>query len=155
MIFGNNGSFEHNYETEEMSNESLSLITEAAMLDALTEEELDAFLESSSDVNAMLRQEVLMEKSIVRLDKKAKLSRAHKMAIFTMAKEKNDRDYKKLVTLWRMERVLEAKLYKKYANPAMSRAKASLKKIAKAPTTVTNKLVNQTNRMLNGGIKRK
>lgn len=155
MIFGNNGSFENNYETEEMSNESLSLITEAAMLDALTEEELDAFLESSSDVNAMLRQEVLMEKSIVRLDKKAKLSRAHKMAIFTMAKEKNDRDYKKLITIWRMERVLEAKLYKKYSNQAMSRAKASLKKIAKAPTMVTNKLVKQTNKMLNSGIKKK
>lgn len=155
MIFGNNGSFENNYETEEMSNESLSLITEAAMLDALTEEELDAFLESSSDVNAMLRQEVLMEKSIVRLDKKAKLSRAHKMAIFTMAKEKNDRDYKKLITIWRMERVLEAKLYKKYSNQAMTRAKASLKKIAKAPTMVTNKLVKQTNKMLNSGIKRK
>ena len=60
-----------------------------------------------------------------------------------------------LVTLWRMERVLEAKLYKKYANPALSRAKASLKKIAKAPTTVTNKIVKQTNKMLNGGIKRK
>lgn len=155
MIFGNNGSFENNYETEEMSNESLALITEAAMLDALTEEELDAFLESSSDVNAMLRQEVLMEKSIVRLDKKAKLSRAHKMAIFTMAKEKNDRDYKKLITIWRMERVLEAKLYKKYSNQAMTRAKASLKKIAKAPTMVTNKLVKQTNKMLNSGIKRK
>ena len=155
MIFGNNGSFENNYETEEMSNESLALITEAAMLDALTEEELDAFLESSSDVNAMLRQEVLMEKSIVRLDKKAKLSRAHKMAIFTMAKEKNDRDYKKLITIWRMERVLEAKLYKKYSNQAMSRAKASLKKIAKAPTMVTNKLVKQTNKMLNSGIKKK
>lgn len=155
MIFGNNGSFENNYETEEMSNESLALITEAAMLDALTEEELDAFLESSSDVNAMLRQEVLMEKSIVRLDKKAKLSRAHKMAIFTMAKEKNDRDYKKLITIWRMERVLEAKLYKKYSNQAMTRAKASLKKIAKAPTMVTNKLVKQTNKMLNSGINRK
>lgn len=155
MIFGNNGSFENNYQTEEMSNESLALITEAAMLDALTEEELDAFLESSSDVNAMLRQEVLMEKSIVRLDKKAKLSRAHKMAIFTMAKEKNDRDYKKLITIWRMERVLEAKLYKKYSNQAMTRAKASLKKIAKAPTMVTNKLVKQTNKMLNSGIKRK
>ena len=155
MIFGNNGSFENNYQTEEMSNESLALITEAAMLDALTEEELEAFLESSSDVNAMLRQEVLMEKSIVRLDKKAKLSRAHKMAIFTMAKEKNDRDYKKLITIWRMERVLEAKLFKKYSNQAMTRAKASLKKIAKAPTMVTNKLVKQTNKMLNSGIKRK
>ena len=153
MIFGQNGLFEQNYETEEISNDSLSLITEAAIIDACTDEELLAFLESNTEINAMLRQEVLLEKSIVRLDKKARLSKAHSMAVFTIAKEKNDRDYKKLVTLWRMERILEQKLYKKYSSQALTRAKASMKKIAKAPSAIAKKVVNKTNNMLNSGIK--
>lgn len=146
MLFNKDGQFDN----EVISTESMNYIMEAAMREGLTDDELSAFLESQSEVSSAINDNILMEKTIIRLDKKAKLSKAHKMAIFTIAKEKNDPKYKKLVTVWKMERFLEAYLTKKYGNQALRRAKESMKKSANSSSAMVQKAANNVKQQLNG-----
>jgi hypothetical protein len=89
-----------------------------------------------------------VERSIVRLDKEARKNRAYKMAIFQTAKEKGDRDFKKLLTLWKLERFLEGKLEKRYAAQAKQLAKNALKKAKATKSKVVGKAVNKANLLL-------
>jgi len=146
MLFGNDGHIDNEY----ISTESMNYIMEAAMREGLTDEELSMFLENQTEVNAALNENILMEKTIVRLDKKAKLSKAHKMAIFTIAKEKKDPKYKKLVTVWKMERFLEAYLAKKYGNEALRRAKKAVQNSQKSSSSMVQKAANKVKTQLNG-----
>lgn len=129
MLFNSNGH-EDNY-SDEISTEAMSCIMEAFISDEFTEDELSMFLENKTECDDAVMNGVLLEKSIVRLDKKAKLSKARKMAIFTIAKEKNDPKFKKLITVWKMERFLENILEKKYGNEASRRAKKAVSNSAK------------------------
>jgi hypothetical protein len=153
MLFGSNGNIQPNTE-DVLSTEDQALIFEAAILESLTGEELTAFLESHNEVNAAIRDEVLLEKSIVRLDKKAKTSQAQKMAVFTIAKEKNDPKLKKLLTVWRMERLLEMDLFKKYGNEGLRRAKKAVGNGQKSKSALVKKVANNVNKSLNGPAKR-
>ena len=146
MLFNREGSID----TEVISTESQAYIMEAAMLENLSQEEISAFLENSTEVTSAVNENILMEKTIVRLDKKAKLSKAHKMAIFTIAKEKNDPKYKKLVTVWKMERFLEAYLAKKYGNAALRRAKETMRNSSKSSSSVIQKVAANAKSQLNG-----
>jgi hypothetical protein len=121
MLFDRKGGF--NTEEEVLSTEATNYIMEAFVKDEFTTDELSMFLENQTEVDDAVSNNILMEKTIVRLDKTAKLSKAKKMAIFTIAKEKNDPKFKKLLTVWKMERYLEAELEKKYGNEAGRRAK--------------------------------
>lgn len=104
-----------------------ALIIEAAICEAIgTKEGLQEFLECEAPM--FVKMGILTERSIVRLDKKAKLSKAEAQAVFIIAKERGDRDYKKLCTIWKMRKVLIEKLTKKYANEARRRAKTMVKK---------------------------
>ncbi len=115
-----------------INEEDEKLIIEALLIDNLSDEEITELTESSAVCGDLTSLGILTEKTIVRLDKKAKISRAYKTAVFTIAREKKDRDFKRLVTVWRMERALEAKLMKKYHAAAMKRAKASVTKLNSA-----------------------
>lgn len=152
MLFNNNGSVIP--ETDEISLEATSYISEMMMLDTLTSEDIRSFCESQEEVDAAIADGILMERTIVRLDKKAKLSKATKMAVFTIAKEKNDQDFKKLTTVWRMERYLEAKLEKKYLNEAMRRAKKSVAKSANSKSKTVKKAASTGKKDLNAIIAR-
>lgn len=149
MLFGRRGLEPTQYHSEEITQESLAMIMEAAMADALTQEELEAFLENYNEVSNAIGEEVLMEKSIVRLDKQAKLSRAQKVAVFTVAKEKNDPLFKKLLTVWRMERFLEAQLFKKYGNEGMRRAKKAMQQGSQSKSNLVKKVAKNLQKQLN------
>jgi hypothetical protein len=119
MLFNSgNGSIEDN-SSEEMSLESYSQILEAMILENLSPEEILEGLADFNEVKALVSEgdsptEVLTEKSIVRLDKAARLHKARSVAVYTVAKEKGDPLFKKLLTIWRAER---------FINEAMRRAK--------------------------------
>lgn len=136
-------------ENEEMSLESLQYIIEAMLYDTLSSDELESFLENSFEVNSAIAEEVVMEKTVVRLDKKAKLSKARKMAVFTIAREKNDPKFKKLLTLWRMERSIEQYLDKKYGNEAMRRAKKAQSTAANSKAATVQHAANKAKSMFN------
>ena len=105
--------------------EANNLVVESLIADNLSNEEISEMTESSEVCNDLVSMGIVTEKTIVRLDKKAKISRAYKTAVFTIAREKKDPKFKKLVTVWRMERALEAYLMKKYHAEAMKRAKVA------------------------------
>lgn len=151
MLFDKTG---HEIDDEVISAEESCYMMEAVM-NELSADELSMFLENTTEVDAALSEGVLLERTIVRLDKKAKLSKARKMAVFMIAKEKNDPNFKKLLTVWKMERYLEAVLEKKYGNEATRRAKkfVNRRKDKKEVSAMVQKAVNKANDQLNGGAK--
>lgn len=147
MLFGLEDLVETNEVTPKSSAE---IIGEQVLFDLLSKDEISSISESRVELEALREMGIVEERTIVKLDKKAKLNRAYKAAVFTIARERNDRDFKKLLTLWRMERVLEDKLMKKYSQQAMKRAKDSLRNVAKSAnsakvrkSTVINRAVER------------
>lgn len=106
-----------------------ALIAEAHLLESLNPCQLEEFLSEDGLGDSLVKLGILSEKSIVRLDKIAKLSRAEKQAVYMIAKEKGDRDYKKLNTVWKLKKLLTAKLEKRYGVEAKRRAKTMVKKV--------------------------
>lgn len=93
-----------------------------------TPEEISAMAESYDEMGAMSEtMGVAMEKVIVRLDKKSRLAHLQQAAVFKLANAANDPKYRKLLTLWKMERQIEAYLNKKYASKATKIAKSKIK----------------------------
>ena len=137
MLFDSSGNFEN---IDELSVEDQALIIEAALLDVLSNEELTAFLENKEEVDTVLNEQVLLEKSIVRLDKKARLNRATKQAVYQIAAEKNDPKFKKLLNVWRLERLFKKYLFDKYSTMAMSRAKKAIAKAKKSKSKTVKKV---------------
>lgn len=128
MLFDNDGSFAN----DSVSIEAEALMMEAAMMDVMSADEIADFVANPVETATAVRESVLLEKNIVRLDKKAKLENLRKTAIFTIAKENNDRDFAKLMKVWKSERFLEAKLEKKYGRQAAQRAKEAMRKQKKS-----------------------
>lgn len=138
-------------ENTQLSPEDESLIIESALMEGLSIEELESFLESSAEVNDALRMDIVQEKSIVRLDKKAKLNRAYMTAIFAVAKRKKDKKFKKLQTLWKMEAMIEKDLIKRHGAEAMREAKKAMQTASKSNSKLVKKAVNTVKNSLNGG----
>ncbi|MNT62767.1 hypothetical protein D3C72_2005220 [compost metagenome] len=90
-----------------------------------------------------------MEKSIVRLDKKARLNHAQRMAVFQIAGEKNDPLFKKLLTVWRMERNLEDKLNRKYNSEALRRARNTVRKASNSKSGIVKKAAANVQKQFN------
>ena len=99
--------------------EESRLILESVILDNLSADDCDMISESTDFISELKGQEYVSERTIVKMDKKARLQRAIKAAVFTIARRKKDVKFKKLLTVWRMERTLEAYLFKKYYSQAL------------------------------------
>ena len=147
MIFDEKGLVINEYDSE---TETSALIVECAILDAFSNEEVESLTENTYDLGKAMNEDILVERSIVRLDKQAKKNKAFKMAIFQVAKQKGDRDFKKLMTLWKLERFLENKLTKRYFAPATQLAKETMKKAKQTKSKVVGKAVKKANLLLNG-----
>jgi hypothetical protein len=99
----------------------------------------------------------LLEKTIVKLDRKAKKKKAYKLSILQVAKEDDNKDYRKLETLWKMEKFLFRKLEKRYASKARARARqvgkktpGTTKPLVKAKNVLTRS-ERETQKALKGG----
>ena len=152
MIFDDNGLIINEYDNETEVN---SLIVECALLDTFSSEEIESLTENTYDLGKAINEDILVERSIVRLDKQAKKNKAYKMAIFQIAKEKGDRDFKKLLTIWKLERFLEAKLEKRYSAQAKQLAKQAMKKSKNTKSKAVGKAVNKANLLIGDGKIRK
>ena len=152
MLFDKDGLIINEYDNE---TEATALIIECAILDTFSNEEIESLTENTYDLGKAINEDILVERSIVRLDKEAKKNKAYKMAIFQVAKEKGDRDFKKLLTLWKLERFLENKLEKRYSAQAKQLAKQAMKKAKTTKSKVVGKAVNKTNLLIGDGKVRK
>lgn len=113
---------------EEITQESAQLMLEAILFENANSDELIELVENSRIVDDLIEMGAVTEQSIVRLNKQARTNQLQKVAVFTIAKERNDADLRKLMTVWRMEKNLEDKLFKKYGSEAMRRAKTMVQK---------------------------
>ena len=145
MIFDKNGLVIEEFDNETQAS---SLIVECAIMDAYSNEELEGILENTYDIGKAVNEQYIEERTIVRLDKAAKKSKAEKMAVFQIAKQKGDKDFKKLLTVWKLERFLENKLEKRYAAQAKTLAKETLKKAKQTKSKTVGKAVQKANNLL-------
>ena len=148
MIFDDNGLIINEFDNETEVN---ALIIECALLDTFSNEEIESLTENTYDLGKAINEDILVERSIVRLDKAAKMNKAYKMAIFQLAKEKGDRDFKKLLTLWKLERFIERKLEKRYAAQAGQLAKQAMKKSKNTKSKAVGKAVAKANLLIGDG----
>lgn len=123
-----------------ISNADSTLITEAVLLEGLSAEECASICEDTRFTDELIKSEIVTEKTIIKLDKKAKLKGATRTAVYTIARQRKDPKFKKLLTLWRMEAQIEKELYKKYHNEALLKAKKSL---SSKPTSSLPSVSNQ------------
>ena len=151
MLFNTNGTFDNSFDGVDLepSKESASAIMEVVLREGLSENELQEFLENQHEIDTALGEEILTEKTIVRLDKYAKLNQAQKIAVFTIAREKKDVKFKKLLTVWAMERRLENELFKKYGNEALRVAKKQVAKAGKSKSSKIKKAANKLKAQFN------
>ena len=145
---------------DEEESEKLQEATFAAalLLDTASREDISQIAESYEDMGIMVECfGPVMEKVIVRLDRKARLNHLQKAAVFKLAAQAKDTKYRKLVTLWKMERQIEQYLAKKYGSKAAKVAReqiknytaTGIKKVKSDPTKevgkgrVASKAINQ------------
>lgn len=117
-------------EDDDEESEKLQEATFAAalLLDTASREEISQIAESYEDMGVMVDCfGPVMEKVIVRLDRKARLNHLQKAAVFKLGAQANDPKYRKLLTLWKMERQIEQYLAKKYGSKAAKVAREQIK----------------------------
>lgn len=78
---------------------------------------------SESEIYELISEQLLSEKSIIRLDKAAKKAHAKKKAVIVLAREAGDPLYKKLVTVYKQKRKIIARLVQKYGSRADQRVR--------------------------------
>lgn len=145
-----------------VSESDMAALLTAALEDTCSDDELEELKESvaAGQVKDLTPVE---ERSIVKLDKKARKQQAYRLAIYQVAKEANDPFYEKLLTCWEAERMLDDKLEKKYRMKAIARMKEMLKKTKGSKNAAVKKAHSgaekltqsqkQTQRALRGGAK--
>jgi hypothetical protein len=90
-----------------------------------SDEEIKEFVESV-DSDIAIAEGFLTERTIIKFDKHARKAQLYEVAVAAVAREKKDPLYKKLQTVYKMERILKAKLRKKYDAPAKIKVKEYL-----------------------------
>ena len=106
------------------------------------EEELKEFVEGV-DFDIAVAEGLMTERTIVKFDKNAKRAQLFEIAVASCAREKKDPLYRKLETCYKMERVLKAKLRKKYDAPARKRVKEYLDRARKSKSGILARIANK------------
>lgn len=91
--------------------------------DELSDEEKVEFVESA-EMDILEEEGLISERTIIKFDKNAKKAQLYEVAWMTIARSKKDKDMRKLDMLYKMERVLKAKLRKRYHQLAIKRLKS-------------------------------
>ena len=90
--------------------------------------ELASSTEAMNDISDMMG--IAMERTIVRLDRNARFKHLRKANTLHLARKDMHPKYKKLLTIWKMERSLESDLDRIYRNKATQLAKHQIKNYA-------------------------
>ena len=131
------GTVVESVEPEFVSESDMATLLAFALEEVCNEEEIEE-LKESADSGAVMFTPV-EERTIVKLDKKAKKQQTYKVALYQVAKENNDPNYDKLVTLWKAERELELRLEKRWHSKATSRMKQMASEASKSKSNTVKK----------------
>jgi hypothetical protein len=126
-----------------------SIFANAYLMDIASQDEICDVAEDYNEMDSISDlMGISMETSIVRLDRKSRLKHLRKANILHLARKSNNPKFRKLLTIWKMERELESDLDKVYGAKATTLANQQIrnwatngiKKIPKAyPDTVVGK----------------
>lgn len=106
-------------------------------LSRLSDEDRQKFVQSEA-AKVLMERQVLNKGTMVRLSKEADMTRRIKLNAYTLAKQANDPDYKKMCMYRAKWKMYRDKVLKKYANKATKVAKASQKEYIKAARSQSN-----------------
>ena len=128
MIYGN-GAFNSGIDNSEIPEGFLEqcIVDEVSHL---TDEQIQEFC-NSPEAEQMVQEGTMRKKTLVRLSKKDDMSRRRTMAAFSIAREKKDPLWTKLVKNRVQERKLIGEIVKKYGGKADRVAKAGQKEYLK------------------------
>jgi hypothetical protein len=110
--------------------------------DELSDEEKVEFVESA-EMDILEEEGLISERTIIKFDKNAKKAQLYEVAWMTIARSKKDKDMRKLDMLYKMERVLKAKLRKRYHQLAIKKVKEWMGKKAKSKSGLIRRIVNK------------
>lgn len=131
---------EEDREVDDLMN---TVATPMLLADELkTESDYKEFVESV-DYDIAIAEGFYTERTIVKFDKTARLAQLYEVALASIARAKRDRDYRKLETVYAMERRLKAKLRKKYGPQAEKKAKEYLQRAKKSKSGVLSKVASR------------
>lgn len=108
----------------------------------LNDEQCREFVESM-DSDIAVNEGFLTEKTIIKFDKNAKRAQLYEVAVAAVAREKKDPLYKKLQTVYKMERIIKAKLRKKYHSQAQQKVKEYLARAKKSKSGILSRIANK------------
>lgn len=145
-------------DTEPVAEGTMAAVLTAALEDTCTEEELDELFEQAS--NGTITLTPVEERSIVKLDKKAKKQQAYKVALYKAAHEMNLKEFKQLKTLWAAEKELDLIIERKAHNRANQIMRETAKNHKESPIAKIKKAVDnitrsqeRTKKALSGTVK--
>lgn len=119
-----------------------AVATPILLNDNLNEEEIKEFVESM-DADIAVGEGFLTEKTIVKFDKFAKRAQLYEVAVAAVAREKKDPLFKKLNTVYKMERILKAKLRKKYHAQAQQKVKEYLARAKRSKSGILSRIARK------------
>lgn len=129
-------------EDRRIGDELARIATPIMAKEVLDEDECEKFKESVDSFDA-ITESFFTERTIVKMDKKAKLAKLRKIAILTIAKEKKDPLYPKLVKMWDNERKIERYFEKKYGNYANKKVREYLTKAKNSNSGFVKKVASR------------
>lgn len=151
-------SIEGVMDTEPVTEGAMAAVLAAALEDTCAEEELDELSEQASSGTLTLTP--VEERSIVKLDKKAKKQQAYKVALYKAAQEMNLKEFKQLKTLWAAEKELDLVIERKAHNRANQIMRETAKKHKESPIGKIKRAVDnitrsqeRTKKALSGTVK--
>lgn len=137
-------------EDTELDDIALEQLYTVTLLETLNPEEIEELLTESVTPFS----DVVLERSIVKLDKAAKFKRAIQAAKYQLAREDNSKILKMLTILWKKEAVLDKKLDKLYLPRAKRRAREMVNNLSK--NKLKSKIIanagNRINNIGNSGL---
>lgn len=131
-------------------NESITdeAIVTAALLECFTAEELsEENINFNPDLRALVESDILQEKTIIRMDRKAKMNKMYKLALYSILKKRNPKLFSKLKLSIKMKKSIVALANKKYGAQAKVLSKAMLRRVATKPK-VKQAIVNKGKTMI-------
>lgn len=130
-------------EQSQRVDDTINAVATPILIDSeLTESEIDEFIESV-DSDIAVSEGFLTEKTIVKFDKHAKKAQLYEVAVAACAREHKDPLFKKLETVYKMERVIKAKLRKKYNSEAQKKVKEYLARAKKSKSGILARIANK------------
>ena len=128
---GNDDQPMEGYYSPIISQAEESFVAACALADLTTVDERADLVTSLEDMQAMGdMMGIAMERTIVRLDRKSRFNHLIKANTLNLARKDNHPKYKKLLTLWKMERAIEGDLDRIYRTKSTAMAKQQIKNYA-------------------------